>query len=74
MTVHPKLQNGFRTVESTQCRRLLCIENINLPMTFTKTINMGHSAGNHTFNHLNGWKTATDEYSNISLCEIQFLI
>lgn len=37
---------------------------------FTKTINEGHAIGNHTFNHLNGWKTSTDEYStNISLCD-----
>jgi peptidoglycan/xylan/chitin deacetylase (PgdA/CDA1 family) len=40
------------------------------PSIFTKTINMGHAIGNHTFNHLNGWKTTTDEYSrNISDCE-----
>src|ERR1700731_1742572 len=23
-----------------------------------------HSIGNHTFNHLNGWKTETSEYGN----------
>jgi peptidoglycan/xylan/chitin deacetylase (PgdA/CDA1 family) len=39
------------------------------PSIFIKTMNMGHGIGNHTFNHLNGWKTATDDYSaNISLC------
>ncbi|MFT7334732.1 MAG: peptidoglycan/xylan/chitin deacetylase (PgdA/CDA1 family) [Porticoccaceae bacterium] len=40
------------------------------PSIFTKIINMGHSIGNHTFNHLNGWKTTADEYAtNISLCD-----
>jgi peptidoglycan/xylan/chitin deacetylase (PgdA/CDA1 family) len=30
----------------------------------------GHSVGNHTFNHLNGWKTATEDYiENSILCE-----
>ncbi|TNE79540.1 MAG: polysaccharide deacetylase family protein [Bacteroidetes bacterium] len=30
----------------------------------------GHSLGNHTFNHLNGWKSGNDFYlSNIEQCE-----
>ncbi len=30
----------------------------------------GHSIGNHTFNHLNGWKTTTEEYlNNILQCQ-----
>jgi peptidoglycan/xylan/chitin deacetylase (PgdA/CDA1 family) len=32
------------------------------PEIFQKTIAEGHAIGNHTFNHLNGWKTATGEY------------
>lgn len=32
------------------------------PEIFAKVINEGHSVGNHTFNHLNGWKTTTKEY------------
>ncbi|MBC7847421.1 MAG: polysaccharide deacetylase family protein [Flavobacterium sp.] len=32
------------------------------PDIFEKVIENGHSVGNHTFNHLNGWKTATEEY------------
>lgn len=32
------------------------------PEIFAKVINDGHSVGNHTFNHLNGWKTSTEEY------------
>jgi peptidoglycan-N-acetylglucosamine deacetylase len=32
------------------------------PQIFEKVITKGHSIGNHTFNHLNGWKTSTDAY------------
>ncbi len=32
------------------------------PEIFQKTIAEGHAIGNHTFNHLNGWKTGTEEY------------
>ena len=32
------------------------------PDIFKKVINQGHAVGNHTFNHLNGWKTTTGEY------------
>ena len=44
------------------------------PGIFEKVINEGHSIGNHTFNHLNGWKTSTEEYlKNTFLCEEQIL-
>ena len=44
------------------------------PENFEKVINEGHSIGNHTFNHLNGWKTSTEEYlKNTFLCEEQIL-
>jgi peptidoglycan/xylan/chitin deacetylase (PgdA/CDA1 family) len=40
------------------------------PDIFEKVIHEGHSMGNHTFNHLNGWKTSTKEYvENVKLCE-----
>jgi len=40
------------------------------PEVFTKVINEGHSIGNHTFNHLNGWQTATEKYlENVELCK-----
>lgn len=40
------------------------------PDIFQKIINDGHTIGNHTFNHLKGWNTTTNEYiNNISLCE-----
>ncbi|MEO8254212.1 MAG: polysaccharide deacetylase family protein [Flavobacterium sp.] len=32
------------------------------PEIFKKLIENGHAIGNHTFNHLNGWKTNTNEY------------
>jgi peptidoglycan-N-acetylglucosamine deacetylase len=40
------------------------------PIIFEKVINNGHSLGNHTFNHLNGWKSSTDNYlEDTKLCE-----
>ena len=40
------------------------------PEIFKKVISEGHSIGNHTFNHLNGWKTSTEVYiENTRLCE-----
>lgn len=42
------------------------------PGIFNKVIQNGHSIGNHTFNHLNGWKTADEQYQkNIELCDSQ---
>lgn len=37
------------------------------PDIFAKVVIDGHSIGNHTFNHLNGWKTATKEYLENSM-------
>jgi peptidoglycan/xylan/chitin deacetylase (PgdA/CDA1 family) len=60
--------------ELTKCRvkaTFFCIgKNIkNHPDIFHKIINEGHSIGNHTHNHLNGWNTSTEEYlDNIELC------
>ncbi len=40
------------------------------PEIFQKVIADGHSIGNHTFNHLKGWKTKTDDYiGNTRICE-----
>ena len=39
------------------------------PAVFQRVISDGHKAGNHTFNHLKGWKTGNDHYlQNISEC------
>lgn len=40
------------------------------PEVLNKVISHGHSFGNHTFNHLNGWKTTGSDYiENALLCE-----
>ena len=47
-----------------------CIgDNVNKhPKVFNQLIDEGHSIGNHTYNHLNGWKTKNDQY--ISNCNL----
>lgn len=40
------------------------------PIEFQKIVDGDHSIANHTFNHLNGWKTSTSAYvENIQLCQ-----
>jgi peptidoglycan/xylan/chitin deacetylase (PgdA/CDA1 family) len=40
------------------------------PDIFQKIIQKGYAIGNHTFNHLKGWKTANETYiENVSLCQ-----
>ncbi|GFD78292.1 polysaccharide deacetylase [Tenacibaculum sp. KUL118] len=40
------------------------------PAVFSRIVNKGHSVGNHTFNHLNGWKNSNTTYiNNINKCE-----
>lgn len=43
-----------------------CIGNnvVKYPEVYKRIIDEGHSVGNHTFNHLNGWKTADELYLN----------
>ena len=42
------------------------------PEIFNSVIQQGHVIGNHTFNHLNGWKTETETYiKNAKQCEIR---
>lgn len=43
------------------------------PDVFQKLLKGGHSIGNHTFNHMNGWKSADNAYlENIEKCSDQF--
>ncbi len=40
------------------------------PETFEKVTKSGNAIGNHTFNHLNGWKTKDENYfDNINKCK-----
>ena len=42
------------------------------PTIFQKVISENHSIGNHTFNHLKGWKTPTEDYiENTKLYETE---
>ncbi len=37
---------------------------------YQRTIAEGHAVGNHTFNHLNGWKTRSETYlANVQYCQ-----
>jgi peptidoglycan-N-acetylglucosamine deacetylase len=43
------------------------------PDVFKRIIEQGHAIGNHTFNHLKGWKTALDQYvENVKQCDAEF--
>ncbi|MFD0837151.1 polysaccharide deacetylase family protein [Mariniflexile aquimaris] len=45
------------------------------PSIFQNIMNDGHAIGNHTNNHIKGWKTKTNNYlANIELCEDAFRI
>jgi peptidoglycan/xylan/chitin deacetylase (PgdA/CDA1 family) len=40
------------------------------PSVFKKIVEANHAVGNHTYNHLNGWKTNAVEYQrNVLLCQ-----
>lgn len=41
------------------------------PSLIQKMLDDGHSIGNHTFNHLNGWQTGDEEYvNNVHSCQV----
>jgi peptidoglycan/xylan/chitin deacetylase (PgdA/CDA1 family) len=44
------------------------------PDIYKKILADGHTVGNHTFNHLNGWKTNQEQYlANTQLCDREML-
>ncbi len=44
------------------------------PDIFKKIITDGHTIGNHTFNHLNGWKANPEAYvANTQLCQTEII-
>lgn len=50
-----------------------CIgDNVSInPQVFKQVCENGHAIGNHTFNHLNGWKTAVTDYlENVRQCDV----
>jgi peptidoglycan-N-acetylglucosamine deacetylase len=43
------------------------------PEVFSRILEEGHRAGNHTFHHLNGWKTNLEDYvNNVQACDQVF--
>ncbi len=45
------------------------------PDIFQNILNEGHAVGNHTFNHIKGWKTKTKDYlRDIKQCEDVFKV
>lgn len=40
------------------------------PLIFQRILKEGHQVGNHTFNHLKGWRTSLDNYiANVTQCQ-----
>ncbi len=40
------------------------------PAVFSRILDEGHAVGNHTHNHLSGWKTSLEDYiSNVKQCD-----
>ena len=48
---------------------------VRYPEVVEKIAAAGHTIGNHTFNHLDGWKTNTKEYlADVDLCSNELLV
>ncbi|ANQ47489.1 polysaccharide deacetylase family protein [Flammeovirga sp. MY04] len=44
------------------------------PEVYNKVLEAGHTAGNHTFNHLQYWKTSYNKYlDNVKVCDEQLV-
>ncbi len=61
-TITPFVLNTLKTYNAKAT--FFCIgKNVeNNPEIFSQILNEGHSIGNHTYNHLNGWKTNDEVY------------
>jgi peptidoglycan-N-acetylglucosamine deacetylase len=66
------------TLKASSCKAtFFCIgDNVRKhPEVFEKILTNEHTIGNHTFNHLNGWKVKEPEYlHNVQKCSNQFKI
>jgi peptidoglycan/xylan/chitin deacetylase (PgdA/CDA1 family) len=63
------------TLQKFNCKAtFFCIgDNIRKhPDIFKRVVNAGHSIGNHTFNHVKGWRTSLNEYiENVKQCDTE---
>ncbi len=71
---HPKITNWVLNQLNNYNAKatFFCVgENVvKFPDAFDEIIKSGNAVGNHTFNHLNGWKTENEIYfNNISKCK-----
>lgn len=72
---HPEITPWvLKTLNEHQAKAtFFCVgENISkYPEVFQQLISEGHSFGNHTYNHLKGWKTSTSNYlENVLKAEV----
>lgn len=67
--ITPKILNILAQYDAKAC--FFCVgENVQrYPDTFQSVLTAGHQVGNHTFNHMQGWKVPNDVYlENIEKC------
>lgn len=67
--ITPKILNILAQYDAKAC--FFCVgENVQrYPETFQSVLAAGHQVGNHTFNHMQGWKVTDDVYlENIEKC------
>jgi peptidoglycan/xylan/chitin deacetylase (PgdA/CDA1 family) len=65
---HPEITSGVlaNLKEYNAKATFFCIGKnvVNHQETYRQVLDGGHAIGNHTYDHLNGWKTADDVYMN----------